>query len=349
MFETIKWLGLALTTSCNLNCVYCFGNVVRDGDFLDYQKAKKFLNFFSTHSAPKVKLHMTGGEPTLHPRILDLLDYAEKQFLDPYTLVATNGVIPNKKLEDFLERDVVFHITFEGLPDIHDSERPTHTGGKSSKAVLKTIKKIVDEDPRRLILRYNHSRNKFDKEEKIADFISGLGVKQVSIGYITPYGKGATYKNVAPLESQKRIGLFNKLFEKRGVELEHLKSKLTKFMWPSCGAGTHSFFLSVEGKICTCQNLITTTGLNEVESRFVVGDIGKKVNIDEKRLKDFIDFAQDVPEGCKSCDARIYCGGCPLHKKIGKDGTYFPESFCKIRKVVFENLKHQFIKTHGTK
>jgi radical SAM protein with 4Fe4S-binding SPASM domain len=337
MNSQIEWLGLSTTNFCNLSCKYCFISAKEKGLLLNYDKAESFLSFFSSYAIPHTKISFTGGEPTLHPRILDMVDFVEENFIDPYTIITTNGVIPRKKLKGFLKRDVILHVTFEGLPEIHDVERPFHDLKGSSNAVLKTIKMVVDEDPDKLIVRVNYSKNKIGKEKRIADFFASLGIKKVSLGILYPIGKGSIYANVDTLGCSRHIPYFEKLLEDKGLNLKFSKTAPTKSPgWPSCGGGVGSFFLTVDGKIVTCRSIPVASELDEERRIFVVGEVNGDVRIDEKRLKKFNEFASYVPDKCASCFAKDYCGGCPLQRKISKGGFVFDESFCKSERALIE-------------
>ena len=103
--KAIEWLGLSAADFCNLNCKYCFISAKREGTLLDYSKATTFLEFFSDYARPNTKITFTGGEPTIHPRLLDMVDFAQENFTDPRIVVGTNGVLSERLLNGFLKRD----------------------------------------------------------------------------------------------------------------------------------------------------------------------------------------------------------------------------------------------------
>ncbi|TRO61912.1 radical SAM protein [Candidatus Bathyarchaeota archaeon] len=335
--NTVEWLGLSLASHCNLSCKYCFISASREGRLLDYGRAENFLSFFSDYAIPRTKIHFTGGEPTLHPKILDMVDVAEENYVDPHVWVATNGVFPHSKLKGFLKRDVLLHVTFEGLPDIHDLERPFPDLKGSSDFVLKTIRDVVAEDPDKLVLRMNYSKNKVGREAEIADFLASLGVKNVSLGVLYPLGKGCTYAHVDTLGCFRRVPLFERLLEARGLDLRLSKTAPTKSpRWPSCGGGTVSFFLTVDGKIVTCQSIPVASEAAKEHEMFIVGEVDGEVKVDGERLERFLEFAGHVPEKCAGCFAKDYCGGCPLQRKVSKGKVTFEETYCKSERALIK-------------
>lgn len=78
-----------VTENCNLNCPHCFNAMARDQGVMDADLYIKFIRENSNHLTDKRCLIM-GGEPTLHPRIIDILLESTKH----YRLVDlfTNGI-----------------------------------------------------------------------------------------------------------------------------------------------------------------------------------------------------------------------------------------------------------------
>lgn len=80
-------LHVEITNACNLNCSHCYkkaneGNIV----FLNFNALKKHL---LDVCAEQVRiLHLTGGEPSLHPEFKDIVDYASRFYQVQLT---TNG------------------------------------------------------------------------------------------------------------------------------------------------------------------------------------------------------------------------------------------------------------------
>lgn len=61
--------------SCNYNCSYCYNKKPRTNDILDLDKLYNYLDFIHEQTNRNIKLELIGGEPTLHP---DLLNFCEK-------------------------------------------------------------------------------------------------------------------------------------------------------------------------------------------------------------------------------------------------------------------------------
>jgi MoaA/NifB/PqqE/SkfB family radical SAM enzyme len=98
-----------VTTRCNLNCVYCedFG-ARRNGNAVTatLEDARKILTVIRSGIQ---NLWLTGGEPLLSPRILDLVTYARRDLKFRELSLITNGTLlsAHQDLLPFLDRLII--------------------------------------------------------------------------------------------------------------------------------------------------------------------------------------------------------------------------------------------------
>ncbi|UGV41463.1 radical SAM protein [Methanococcoides orientis] len=115
-----------ITDTCNLNCPVCFAD--SRGNFtLPFEKVKEMIDLYVKCEKEPEVLQISGGEPTLHPDILRILEYmGQKNII--YPVLNTNGL----KLADmdFAEKIAstvqndgsgigkpVIYFQFDGLDD----------------------------------------------------------------------------------------------------------------------------------------------------------------------------------------------------------------------------------------
>jgi len=120
--RAVMWIG----QTCNARCYFClYWNRIIDSDhpehaFMPLEKAKKIctiLRDFYDCTA----IDIQGGEPTIHPQILELIAHCRKIGLFP-TLI-TNGIDLAKpgRLEQFKEAGIrEFLYSLHGIGDLHD-------------------------------------------------------------------------------------------------------------------------------------------------------------------------------------------------------------------------------------
>src|SRR6056297_1416658 len=89
-----------VTNRCNLNCPICFANSNSQGRIVEYtyEEVVRIMAHFAKQkpNVPAIA-QFSGGEPTLHPRIIDIIDKAMEWF--PHVMLNTNGIRMAKDLD----------------------------------------------------------------------------------------------------------------------------------------------------------------------------------------------------------------------------------------------------------
>ena len=89
---------LPITNACNLRCPICFGYNRPDPYFLPPEEFAKRLDFLLEATGGVDLINITGGEPTLHPQLLDILRLAKRPGIGRITL-NTNGIVLGRRPE----------------------------------------------------------------------------------------------------------------------------------------------------------------------------------------------------------------------------------------------------------
>lgn len=88
----INQCTITLTRACNLRCNFCYAKKTEyiETSIVEYKNLKKIIDFCNE---AKVKFVVfTGGEPTLYPYLLDVLQYIKSKENKMYPAIATNGI-----------------------------------------------------------------------------------------------------------------------------------------------------------------------------------------------------------------------------------------------------------------
>jgi uncharacterized radical SAM superfamily Fe-S cluster-containing enzyme len=80
-----------VTSSCNLHCPVCYASSGPGGTHLSFQECKAAIDRLVETEGRAEVLQLSGGEPTIHPDFLRLLDYACDRPID-VVMVNTNGI-----------------------------------------------------------------------------------------------------------------------------------------------------------------------------------------------------------------------------------------------------------------
>jgi len=101
-------IEIDVTYACNLKCFNCNRScgLAPSEDKLSLQQIRRFLGESRVHSVPWQRIRVLGGEPTLHPEFLEILDellaFKKSQGFATLIEVVTNGF--GKSVNDVLTR-----------------------------------------------------------------------------------------------------------------------------------------------------------------------------------------------------------------------------------------------------
>jgi uncharacterized radical SAM superfamily Fe-S cluster-containing enzyme len=107
---------IEVNSTCNMDCPLCFSDA-RPGFNLAMEEVVEMLDdFVRTEGTPEV-VQFSGGEPTIHPQIVDFVRAAKERGI-PFVMVNTNGkrLAKDKKLvADLAELKASFYFQFDGF------------------------------------------------------------------------------------------------------------------------------------------------------------------------------------------------------------------------------------------
>lgn len=110
---------------CNFDCSYCppdlHDNSSRHTDLEKFENTVRIIR--ETYPDKKLRISLTGGEPFVHPQILDILEIFPKYKIDEVSTI-TNGSLPLRKYQralDFVD-NLIFSWHYEHLRTDHMKE-----------------------------------------------------------------------------------------------------------------------------------------------------------------------------------------------------------------------------------
>lgn len=112
---------IEVNSACNLDCPLCFSDsgthLAQSGFELTYEQVEFMLDtFIATEGDPEV-LQFSGGEPTLHPRILDFIKLAKQKGIR-HVMLNTNGIRiahDDRFLKMLAELEPTIYLQFDGF------------------------------------------------------------------------------------------------------------------------------------------------------------------------------------------------------------------------------------------
>ena len=109
---------IEVNTGCNLACPVCFANAAPGYNLTLEQVSFMLDSFIRSEGEPEV-VQFSGGEPTLHPQLFEMIQLAKDKGIR-HVMVNTNGLRIAKDAEwakQLAELDPMIYLQFDGLED----------------------------------------------------------------------------------------------------------------------------------------------------------------------------------------------------------------------------------------
>lgn len=316
---------IRITDKCNARCVHCFISADNHGDSMSFENFRDFV-------LPRLKesrvsrVTLTGGEPFLHPQILEIIQLLADSGISTGICTNANVITEEQILLLAEQKKVHINVSLHGFtPESHDRFM-----GKKG-AFDKCIKTVELLSKYNLVQGLLVTPNAFADEkeyEKLCEFAIQKKAKYVLMNPLSSMGRGyETIKKYAA--SEEKLQSIRKTIQKYSdrIQLVYIRFPNENLPLGSCEAG-NIFYIFVNGDVAICAYLVfaANTPVSQYNPKeFIVGNIFQDADIAQKldtyRLRDGDKIGQNTQ--CKSCDKNTICGkGCPSAviysgKKIG--------------------------------
>lgn len=292
-----------LTEACNLFCLFCYNS----RNPMICEKPEALIRSLSESGA--MELILTGGEPALHPRFFEILEYACSQI--PRIMIQSNGTLfADANFRNRLLYYPIFCLNFSlhGPQRIHD----VLTDVKGSfDLTIEAIKFIISSKIRlacNMVLTAYNCEPQIIKET--VQLLQKLNVKEMTVTRFIPCGIGQQSQHLT-LSSNKFIEALNVLkTETSECKISLLLANaLPACQVPStywelcsrCSFGLDKFYIDVNGNVLICgMSRIKLGNLFEKSLR----EILMSSTIYERYLE-----GSHLPLQCQVCDKISFCGG----------------------------------------
>lgn len=194
--RNINYLRISLTDRCNLRCIYCMPSDVefRDeyvNDTLSTEDYKFIIK--SMANSGITKLRFTGGEPTLHPGLNELIWFAKNECNINDIAITTNG-LNLAQIASTLKANGLNKVNIS-LDSLKVYKYKSITRGGDLTQVLDGINVCLKEG---IKVKINCVAIKGFNDDEISDFIELIRYNPIDVRFIElmPIGEGQKiYKN----------------------------------------------------------------------------------------------------------------------------------------------------------
>lgn len=283
---------IELTYNCNLRCIHCYRGEAVEGynenkEYIDKNVLFEILD--ELEEIGVVEIIFTGGDPFMHPDILEILEYTKD--MNFIVTVLTNGhYLANenniKKIEKFNIYDI--RVSIYGTQSKHDKITSSPSSYELSEKALRNIKKYLNKGVAVFVLMNGNYSTYKDTIKHFRD----LGINVSVSTSLTPTTEGS----LEPLNNRITPEQY----------YDYLNDLKIPINGSGCSAGISRFRIEPSGNVVACE-LIKNSYLGNIYEESILDIING-----EKRLN-FIEEFRKILENheCNDCNIRKNCNFCP--------------------------------------
>jgi len=331
IYETkLQHVQIEITGCCNMKCKHCrASNEARK--MLSISQIEKIMKFISQVKDNDFRLILSGGEPFLHPKIIDIIKLAKDYGINSIVITTNSSLITDDilmKLDNIEMEFLCIQVSLDSLDEkCHDEFRGYPDAYKKCIEVLDKIKNYNNIYSS---IRMTITPNTIAETEKMIDFAVDKKVKIIGIGSVIPFGSAKDGSmSLSPLQKKE----FLTILAKKHRELEGiidvtsedpLKFLISDSPWKyyegekviddcffgGCTAGVTSINIGADGVVTPCAMMDEKIlDINDCES---IEDIINTYS-NSSVIKNL--FSRKFNGKCGICKFNRICGGCRAFAK----------------------------------
>jgi len=263
----LKEIVLDLTDRCPARCIYCSANAgPYNSRFLNVAKVFEILDDISKLGVEIVSF--SGGEPLLHPNLINIVTYAKKLGIKDIRLFTSGSIFnkgnitcPDKSLFKNLKMaglDKIFFNLQGATENLHDSITQVN-GGFSN--VIRDIEMSV-RNGLYVGVQFVPMKPNWRTLPELVDLCANLGVDEVGVLRFVPHGRGLVNREVLELdvnEYREFLQLLNDLYGRytrprirAGCPWNEIRNIRPEWPVKYCSAGLSMCHILVDGSVSPC-------------------------------------------------------------------------------------------------
>jgi len=176
-----------MTRRCNLKCVHCYAQS-EDKDYdneLTHEQSLKMIDDLAEFGVPV--LLFSGGEPLIHPRLVEYAEYAIKKGMR--AVISTNGTLITKEKAEILKKVGLSYvgISIDGLEETHNKFRGVNNAYKKAMEAVKNCQAAGI----KVGLRFTINKRNVDDIPGIFDILEDMNIPRACFYHLVYSGRGS--------------------------------------------------------------------------------------------------------------------------------------------------------------
>lgn len=357
LYRIPKSVTIMPTTHCNLNCVYCYA--AKNGKkkyFLTKQTARASIDYVVQNSFnlgnPRVDVSfMGGGEPTVNWEVLrDAVAYAreiaKKRNLPLSATLTTNGFLENSQIDWISENFDLIKVSFDGIKDIQNKQRPAVTGDSFNK-VSNTLK-MLTQAKANFLVRITVTNDAIGKlNDSINHVLNNYSPNSIIINPVYVCGNCESH-GVTSIKYEKLFKKVNNVQDAGsnfGVDIVFPYDKVTYLdvpKTPFCGFRKGNMFVTPDGYLSACSEID-----NAEDKRATIFFFGKwdktrqSFKIDDMKLSQLYQIEDAGDDHCRLCNSNPFCGSHCLVRKLNEKTIHELNELRRHKQVINKFSRHE--------
>jgi uncharacterized radical SAM superfamily Fe-S cluster-containing enzyme len=228
---------IEVTNACNLRCPTCFA-AAEGHDFLSLEEVSFMLDEFIKHEDNPEVVQFSGGEPTIHPQILEIIGRAREKEIK-YVMLNTNGIRISMD-DNFVERlarlNPVVYLQFDGFrKETYEKLR----GENLIEAKLRAINNMEKHGIRIMLVATIQRGVNEDEVGKLVDF--ALSRKSIKGIVFQPTFYAGRHPEVDPLDMVTLPEVIKSISDQSANNLKNSDFVPTPCCYPTCNSSCYLY------------------------------------------------------------------------------------------------------------
>lgn len=202
---------LRTTKRCNNHCIFCHDSEIQNGEIIPTTKLKAEID--NAYKNGYNRLILSGGEPTIHPDIIELVRYAKKRGFDWIQIISNGRMFAYNSFTSDIVKAGLNEVTISFHSHIQEiADRLTDIKG----SYQQTIAGITNLKKFKIVISIDIVLNRLNIEhltETIAFFYNKFQITEFDLLHLTPFGRGLENYNELIISPEKEYEALKKAIE----------------------------------------------------------------------------------------------------------------------------------------